>query len=185
MKLRLTIEVEYDENGVDEETLTQLLYDIANRAGAHGGFTGDYEAEVYSWLTDVKRVDGSRWWYICTDRCAERPSSELIARTRVDALAEALKHCWGTGYVTDVNPNCQIGNDRNSDERYGEQYWADTCKRVKHDRDMLRQRYEWLWANCTIITWNDKCEQQFISNPGITPRTVRVAIENEMQLTTK
>ena len=73
----------------------------------------------------------------------------------------------------------------NHDERYGEQYWHDACQRLKHNKEMLHQRYEWLWANCTIITWDDKCEQQHISNPGISPSTVRTTIENEMQLTDK
>ena len=113
MKLLLTIEVEYDENGIDENTLTDMLYAVANNASANAGFTGDTPATTYAWNPQVKRVEGSRWWFVCTDDFAMQEYTMLEADNREDALAEALSSgVEGKGFVTDENPDSQTDDDR-------------------------------------------------------------------------
>jgi hypothetical protein len=57
VKLRLTIDVEYDLNGEKACDMAFVLGDIATRAAQKGWFTGDGPAEVKSWEAAVKTVD--------------------------------------------------------------------------------------------------------------------------------
>lgn len=52
-KLCLILEVEYDNNGVDRNTLQRMLIDIAEDAMDEGVVTGETPAEVKNWRVYV------------------------------------------------------------------------------------------------------------------------------------
>lgn len=56
IKLRLSLEVEYDANGTSKETLKQNLEAIANHAYADGWITGGTESEVVNHKIEVNEV---------------------------------------------------------------------------------------------------------------------------------
>ncbi len=57
MKLRLTIDVEYDPQGVPEDVLWHMMDYIPRRAFGEGLFTGDTEATVEHWSHSVCRIN--------------------------------------------------------------------------------------------------------------------------------
>lgn len=56
MRLRLTLEVTYNEHGVDPHVLANNLRDIIDNAYADGGFTHDTQAELTSHMVRVQQV---------------------------------------------------------------------------------------------------------------------------------
>ena len=56
LKLRLTIDVEYELNGAQQKTLENLLHEIADDASGDGYMTGDTEATVKHWSAKVTKV---------------------------------------------------------------------------------------------------------------------------------
>ncbi len=57
MKLRLTLDVDYDAHGVPERDLRKLLEWGVQHAVGEGMLTGSTEAEVNVWKTTVERLD--------------------------------------------------------------------------------------------------------------------------------
>lgn len=70
-KLRLVLDIEYDENGVPVDTLKHLLSAIPLRAAGDGAFTGSTPAEVETWSYSIKEMT------------AEMPTSERKPRILV------------------------------------------------------------------------------------------------------
>jgi len=56
MKLRLTVDVEYEENGEDPEILKRLLQRLPSRAADHGLMTDCGPAEVLGWSVNVEEI---------------------------------------------------------------------------------------------------------------------------------
>ena len=102
MKLRLTLDVEYDDNSVGLEELSRRLQGMVASAAGDGAFTGDTEAEVYTWSSSATRIPGTRWWFVPRSRL--RKTLRLRSIDKEGALAEALMLDCGSGYVTDENP---------------------------------------------------------------------------------
>ena len=57
--LRLTIEVSYALNGVDQKELESMLADNANHMAGEGLFTGGTAAEVTSWKHSIDGIHAS------------------------------------------------------------------------------------------------------------------------------
>ena len=56
-KLRLTVDVVYDEKGTSVGSLMSRLYNVAMDAAGNGMFTGSSSAEVESWDSKVEVVE--------------------------------------------------------------------------------------------------------------------------------
>jgi hypothetical protein len=54
MKLRLTIDIEYEPHGVAPQELADHLLAIADHAASVGSFTGETPAEVEEWSAKVE-----------------------------------------------------------------------------------------------------------------------------------
>ena len=114
MKLRLTVDVEYDANGVSEDELKERLSMMVQNSAGDGAFTGDTPATTYEWTAEVERIPGTRWWFVPTGDF-EQDAVELAATTREAALEEALGFSVSPGYVTDESP-LQPDSDEDPDE---------------------------------------------------------------------
>lgn len=88
IKLRLILDVTYDPNGTDIETLKDMLADVADRAANDGLLTGSTSAEVDAWNCDVK-VD------LSNIRSAKLGTPEHAAFT--EALEEVADSLWDGG----------------------------------------------------------------------------------------
>jgi hypothetical protein len=51
--LSLIVNVTYEPNGESEDTLRELLYEVAKRAASEGLLSGGTNAEVVSWNSEV------------------------------------------------------------------------------------------------------------------------------------
>jgi hypothetical protein len=56
VKMRLTLDVSYQPNGVSAEALADLLRAIADSAAGDGLMTGETEAEVDTWECKVQEL---------------------------------------------------------------------------------------------------------------------------------
>ena len=57
--MRLTIEVSYALNGVDQKEVESLLEDAANHMAGEGLFTGETAAEVTTWKHSIDGIHAS------------------------------------------------------------------------------------------------------------------------------
>lgn len=58
MKAKLTLEIDYDTNGVSSHELAEMVLDIARNAANAGLMTGETAAEVAVWTARVEMGDG-------------------------------------------------------------------------------------------------------------------------------
>ena len=56
VKLRLTLDITYDLNGVDDGVMRENMKDIANRAAGDGLMTGETAATVDEWTAKVEKI---------------------------------------------------------------------------------------------------------------------------------
>jgi hypothetical protein len=61
--LELKVRVDYERNGVDLKTLSDILEQGVIQAVDCGLFTGDSEAEVGTWSLEIKRVKAPFAWF--------------------------------------------------------------------------------------------------------------------------
>ncbi len=65
MKLRLTLEVEYNRNGETTDYLKELLRGIVDHAMGEGLVTGETEATVESYTATVEELPDTSRCHIC------------------------------------------------------------------------------------------------------------------------
>lgn len=58
MKAKLTLEIDYDANGVSSRELAEMVLAIARNAANVGLMTGETAAEVSQWIAKVETNDG-------------------------------------------------------------------------------------------------------------------------------
>jgi hypothetical protein len=71
--LELKVRVDYQRNGVDLATLSDIMEQGLIQAVGEGLFTGDSEAEVDTWSLEIRRVKSPFAWF-------ERAIKREIAR---------------------------------------------------------------------------------------------------------
>jgi len=82
MKLRLTIEVEYESNGVSDVALKDMLDHIPSHAAGTGQFTLDTPAEVSDWTHKIEIVQDENTFQFSDGSYLEYPDDDGSIRRR-------------------------------------------------------------------------------------------------------
>jgi len=102
-KMRLTIDIEYDTQGIPGETLKKILAAIPERAASNGSFSGYTPAEVESWSYSIQDITDEKPAAARKPRILVVVNRGLCEQVVTDAPADVL--------LRDLDDNCTDPDD--------------------------------------------------------------------------